>query len=502
MNDVLISIVAFVIVLGINVLVHEFGHYIAARLTGVRVETFSFGFGKRLFGKKVGETDFRLSLIPLGGYVKMSGEDEYDPHDLKPYEFHAKNRGQKIFILIMGPMMNMVLAFLIYTIINITGVEVEAYKSSLPVIGYVEKGSSAEKAGIRKGDLIRTFDGRTIKDWKELEMAVASNPNQKIPVEFEREGKLQKMVTMDIGTNPSYYVGDAGISWGFETKIKAVSMDSPAFKAGVKADDFIRAIDGKPVNILETFDIISKSPDKPLQFTIERDDKPFDVTIIPKKVNYLESTASPGNLKEANRLLEETRKKFPGFIFNIYKNEEKFKIRSNEIDTSSLTDLQGLLAVKEKGQIGAELLLYSPTIKTYYGFFAAMGKSVTEMVMMIEMTFSNLRKMIVGKLSPKGLSGPLDIAKFSGEAMKLGFSRFIWLIAYISLQLGIINLFPIPALDGGHLLTFTIEAIIRRDFSPKVKNIVINIGFFLLIALMVFVILNDISKRVPLPFFN
>ena len=160
------TILAFLIVFGIIVLVHEAGHFIAARLMKVRVDTFSFGFGKRLFGKKFGETDFRVSLVPLGGYVKMAGEDEYDAKDLKPYEFQAKNRGQKIFILIMGPLMNIFLSLFILSIINMVGIEKEKYKSEVPEIGFIEQGSPADKAGLKKGDIILSINKKKIMNWK------------------------------------------------------------------------------------------------------------------------------------------------------------------------------------------------------------------------------------------------------------------------------------------------------------------------------------------------
>jgi len=156
-----------------------------------------------------------------------------------------------------------------------------------------------------------------------------------------------------------------------------------------------------------------------------------------------------------------------------------------------------LLTPGEKGIIGIEMAAYSPTIEKRYGFFAAMGHSVKKMVDLVDLVFNAIRKMVVGKLSPKSLSGPIEIATFSQRAMESGFSSFFLLIAFISLQLGLINLLPIPALDGGHLMIFSIESVIRRDFSPKVKNLLMNFGFFILIALMVFIILNDIAKNLP-----
>jgi regulator of sigma E protease len=494
----IVGILPFIIVLGIIVIVHELGHYIAARLMGVRVEVFSFGFGLRLFGKKIGETDFRLSLIPLGGYVKMAGEEEYDPNDLKPYEFHAKNRGQKIFILVMGPAMNVLLAFLIFTVINITGVEVPIYRSYPPQIGYVEIGSPAEKAGIQKGDIIRTVEGRSIRDWEELEIIIGANANQELPIEYERDGKLLK-TEIELRSISRHNIGDAGIHWAFKTQVLTVTKDSPAFHAGLKVDDILLAVNSNPIGYFEIVPVISKSVEKPLQFRVRRGENEFNMKIVPEKVYFLE-TQPWETVKEAQEKLKEIKEKVKNLNFDIYLREGKYKIESDHMDNPpdpGTYQTTALLTPGEKGVIGVLMSAYSPTIEKRYGFFAAMGHSVEKMVDLVDLVFNAIRKMIVGKLSPKSLSGPIEIANFSQKAMESGFSSFFLLIAFISLQLGLINLLPIPALDGGHLMIFSIESVIRRDFSPKVKNILMNIGFFILIALMVFIVLNDIAKNLP-----
>lgn len=432
---VLYQILAFAIVLGIIVFVHELGHFTAAVLMKVRVEIFSFGIGKRLFGKKIGHTDFRLSMFPLGGFVKMAGEEEYDPENLKPYEFQAKNRAQKIFILFMGPAMNVLLSFFILTTININGIEEETYKFEPPRIGFVEKNSPAETAGLKKGDLILKINRRQIDNWKELELTVGANPNEELDVVFSREQK-EMATKLKVQPQTKYNVGYAGFYWDHKTEIRSVYEDSPASAAGLKAGDVILAVNGNDVNYFEISRIISTSPEKPLLFTVIRKGERMDVQITPKRV-------------------------------------------------------------QKKGVIGIEMTPSSPTEKVKLGLFPSMGKSVDELVNLTFLTFNAFRKMLVGKLSPKNLSGPIEIAKFSQKAMESGLSNFFILIAFISLQLGIINLFPIPALDGGHLMIYSIEAVVRRELSLKLKTILINSGFIILIALMVFVLLNDIAKVLP-----
>lgn len=432
---VLYQILAFAIVFGIIIFVHELGHFLAAILMKVRVEVFSFGIGKRLFGKKIGHTDFRVSLVPLGGFVKMAGEDEYDGEDLKPYEFQSKNRAQKIFILVMGPAMNILLSFLILTGINIGGVDTERYKFEPPRIGFVEKESPADKAGIKKGDLIVRLGGKKIQNWKELEVNIGANPNEDLGVVIERNGK-QLSVRLKVGSTSKYHIGYAGLYWDHKTEVRTVKPNEPASKAGLKRGDVILAVDNRDLNYFEIGNIISSNPNKRLRFTVKRDQDILHFFITPDKI-------------------------------------------------------------QKKGVIGIEMIPYSPTREVKYGVFESMSRSVDELTNLTFLTFNAFKKMLVGKLSPKSLSGPIEIAKFSQRAMESGLSNFFILIAFISLQLGIINLFPIPALDGGHLMIYTIEAIIRKEFSQKVKAVLINVGFFLLIALMIFVLLNDVAKVLP-----
>ncbi len=429
------TILVFSVVLGIVVVVHEFGHFFAARLMGVRVETFSFGFGKKIFGKKIGDTDFRVSYFPLGGYVKMAGEDEYDPENMKPDEFQSKNRAQKIFILLMGPLMNIILALIIFTIINIAGVESEKYKSEQPVIGLIAEGSPAIKAGIKVGDRILSINGRKINNWKDLELEVGSNPDSIINIIYERDGKSFTTELM-VNSNNKYNIGDAGMYWKYRVLVASVKVDSPASKAGVLPKDIIFSVNGIDITPFNLTEIISAHPGEKLVFRIKRGEIFIEKEITPRKVN--------------------------GRI-----------------------------------EIGVGLLQYSPLIKVKYGVLNAVKKSFNDVVKLIGLVFDAFRKMIIGKLSAKNLSGPIEIAKFSKRAFDSGLSEFFMLIAFISLQLGIVNLFPIPALDGGHLMIYSIESLIRRDFSMKVKTALINAGFIILIMLMIFVIFNDIAKNLP-----
>lgn len=494
------TVLIFGIVLGIIVLIHEFGHYIAARLMGVRVEVFSFGFGKRLLGKQIGDTDFRLSLVPLGGYVKMAGEEEWDPDNLKPDEFQAKNRGQKMFILIMGPLMNLLLAFFIFTIINMTGAKVPEYRSLPPEISYVAKGSPAEQAGIIPGDLIKSIDGKAIENWEELETTVSSNPDTSLEIDVLRDGQLLKK-KVEITSVNRYHVGYAGLYWEAPTRVTSVTEDAPADKAGLKSGDIILKVNNQKVHQLDFSEYINDSEGNVLPLHVRRGEETFDLDVTPYKVFRLESKPLKTG-KEISEMLESVKNALPELEFRISTRDGYIIVASAEMKTmeeaqkyQKMSTLN--LEARPRYMIGIAMTDYSPLKVTVYPLFSAMGQSGKDLVKYTVLVFNAFRKMIVGKLSPKNLSGPMEIAEYSRRAMETGAYNFFMLIAFISLQLGIVNLFPIPALDGGHLMIYSIEAVLRKEFSLKVKNALMNIGFFLLIALMAFVILNDVAKKLP-----
>jgi regulator of sigma E protease len=432
--NIIYQLFTFMFVLGIIVLVHEFGHYIAARLMKIRVEVFSFGFGKRLFGKKVGATDFRVSLFPLGGYIRMAGDEEFDPEHPKADEFMAKNRAQKIFTLLMGPCMNVLLALLLIIIVNMGGVETDAYKLEKPVIGYIEAGSPAEKAGLLPGDTLLAINNRKTTNWKEVEITVGTNPKENLKVDFSRQDKPLS-TSLNVISASRYEIGYAGFYWQLPAEIGQVIKNYPAWKAGLQPGDMITMVDGRPIsNYFDLAAIIHQSPGKPLLL--------------------------------------------------VYKRGER-------ILSSQLTPL----AENGRGLIGFNVKI--ATTKVNYGLFASIQISFQESVRLTFLTINAFKKIIQRKISVKSFSGPMEIARISQQALVSGFANFFMLIAFISLQLGIVNLFPIPGLDGGHLLIFTIEAIIRRDLNQKLKTVLVYIGFAFLITLMVFVILNDIAKTLP-----
>ena len=424
----------FLVLLGIMVLVHEFGHFISAIVSGVRVEIFSFGFGPRLFGIKRKHTDYRFSLIPLGGYVKLAGESYEEEFKGEPYEFLSQPRWKRFIILFMGSAMNISLAILLVFFINIIGVSVPAYLENPPVIGWVEESTPAHEAGLLIGDEILSIDGKKVSKAQEVENIISTSPEKTLKIKIKRDGNIIEK-TLKTKSRSRYGIGDAGIFFMIPPRIGFVSAGLPASKAGLKPMDRILEVNGAKVrSYFEVRDIIRKSPGKEVSLLIERGKEIKEIKIVP---------------------------------------------------------------INEKGVGVIGITFHVETTKKKYGVFKAFSNSIKENVRLIFLFVDVLRKMFRGEISVKTLSGPVDIADFSYQAAKSGFIGFLSFLAIISLQLGIINLLPIPGLDGGHILIVLLESIIRRDLSLKLKERIVQAGFLILILLMVFVIANDIVKRLP-----
>ncbi|MFC2168519.1 RIP metalloprotease RseP [Acidobacteriota bacterium] len=428
------QILAFVIVFGVLVFFHEFGHFFMAKLVGIRVEAFSFGYGKRLFGIKKGDTDYRISMVPIGGFVKFTGEDVFEQkRELEPGDFMAATRWQRFLVMVMGSLMNIVLAILLMMVINMVGTTSPAFYEEAPVIGWIESGSPAELANIMPGDEIISIDGKETKTWNDMNIAVGTRPDRTLKIEVKRDGQI---IPIDLKTESRsrLAIGYAGFMAQEWTQVTMITANSPAEMGGLEIGDIVLAINGETVFQQQFIDTVEASPDVELEFLVDRNGEQKTLTITPKREG-------------------------------------------------------------EVGKIGIAHSLKSIVKK--YGLFAAIGESVKYNVNLAFMVIDFLKDLITGEASAKQLGGPLEIANFSYAALRAGFMAMLGWIAFFSLQLGVINLFPIPVLDGGQILVLGLEGLFRRDFSPKVKQIVMQIGFALFIVLIVFVLLNDIAKRLP-----
>jgi len=431
------TIFSFLVVFAILVFIHEFGHFFTAKLVGIRVETFSFGYGKRLFGIRKGDTDYRVSLVPMGGYVKFLGEGEFftdgGTTSLPSDHFLAKTRWERFLVMVMGSVMNILLAVLIFTVINMVGVTVPAYQDEAPVIGYIEPGSPAEKTGFELNDEILSIDNQKVATWSDAELAVGSKPDRQITVDIRRGGEI-RTIQLQTEKRTRYALGYAGFTGKFLTQIRMVKPGSPAEKAGLKQGDVILSVDGRPIYLYQFIEYLEKNPNRELEFTVNRQGENLTLRVTPR--------------------------------------------------------LEGKV-----GKIGA--YTEAQSVEKKYGFIGAVVQSVKDNVKNTFLIIRFVKDLILRRASTQQLGGPLEIASFSYAAWQMGFFAMLSWIGLISLQLGIINLFPIPVFDGGQIFVLGLEALFRRDFSPKVRQIWMQVGFVIFIFLIVFVILNDIVKRMP-----
>jgi len=442
MQDLLITLVSVAFVLGIMIIVHEFGHFAAAKLFGVRVETFSVGFGKRLLGFRRGDTDYRLSLIPLGGYVKMSGENILEQRTGADYEFMSHPRWQRFVIAAAGPFMNIMLAVVLLTSVYMIRYEHPLYLDKPAVIGWVLPGSPADKAGIQPGDRIVHIAGLTNPVWEDVEIKTDFNVNQPMHIIVDRNGQLLQKTVTPAASGPEQ-IGDPGWVPDQPNTVTEIEPDMPAAKSGLKVGDNITAVNGQPTRSTAVMiRILQENKDKPATLTVLRDGQTLDLTVTPKLMK------GDAGQPDAYRI----------------------GIHSNPVKIDKLP------------------------------FPKALQRSIEQNKKYSLLVFDLVGKMFKNHALIKQVSGPIEIARASGAAAQQpGWTPLLALMAAISLNLGIFNLFPFPILDGGMILMLAIEGLRRRDISLAVKERVYQVAFVLLVVFAVLVIFNDISK---LPAFN
>ena len=446
--NILGNTVALLFVLSVLVVFHEFGHFLVAKGFGFPVEVFSFGFGKRLFGKTWRGTDYRVSAIPLGGYVRVVG---LGPDESSLVEGSSREaspvgkRWQRALILVAGPAMNLVLALLLHTAVFALGVRVPAYELEPPVVRVVDPHSPAAAAGFRPGDRIVSIGGTHTPRWRDAQFIFAMNAREKLDVEVDRGGSgVFLSVTPQATTK--YDLGYVGLLPDVGTRVRpriaSVLSGSPAAVAGLKPGDVVLSIAGEEVHGApdQVFDkfvaAIAKGAPGPLPIEYLRDGKRGVARVTPRQEG-----------------------------------------KTWKIGAGVDGDLPEIL---ERFPVGQAFVEGWRRVRTDF-----------------RMTLSILGRLFRGKASIRTMSGPLDIAKFSGEAARTGIVPLAALMAAISLQLGIFNLLPIPVLDGGHLFLITIEGAARRDFSLRVKERILQVGFLMILALLSVVLYYDFAKNLP-----
>lgn len=430
-TGILVNVLAFAFALGVIITVHEAGHLLVAKLFDVRVHAFSIGFGPRIWGLRRGETDYRLSLVPLGGYVKLGGEQP-DEVTGDPRDFLSKPRWQRILVYLAGPAANVLLAILLIAVVFMVGAEIPNLRVPA-VVGSVVEGSTAAAADVRPGDRIVAVNGDRVETWGEVGLELVTSADRPVALTLERGGE-RLGVTVVPQMVPGENIGDlAGLVPHLLPTVTTVEAGSPAAEAGLRAGDQLRRVDGKPVPSAHDFvAYVSGSTGETIVLEVMRGSRLVEVPVVPRDVGGV-------------------------------------------------------------GRIGVGLGSFQR-----YGFVESFVQSARYNWMLVGETFNVLGKIFSREVSAKSaLAGPIEIAAYSGAAARVGFKQLLYLMGFISISIAIVNLLPIPILDGGQIVILGVESVMRRDLSMRLKEVIAQVGFVLIMLLMLTVIYFDLSKNLP-----
>lgn len=505
----MITVISFIIVIGILIFVHEFGHFIVAKKTGVEVEKFSLGFGPKIIGFKKGETQYMISAIPLGGYVKMKGENPDEPLTNDPKEFSSRSVGVRFAIVAAGPITNFLLVFMLMPLVYYLGINVPAFLEQKPVVHWVAKNSPAKVADFKVGDRILTVDEDKVDNWEDYyELIIAKKPNKGITIEIERNGRIQeKILTINFNyanLNPTRI----GLFHKQVSKVGDIFDGLPAQQAGLEPGDLIKRIaDIKIIHWAQMSEVIREYPGEELILNIERKGESLTFKIKPAAIIdeiEKESPAHLAGLKAGDNILTINGKDVSywkeSLINKAFPKEGKFSFEvsreGKKLTATVIPQETKSIGVSISGRIGITPFAEEEILKKY-GLLDSIKEGFKKTIDLTGKIFFFLKKLFTFELSMKQFGGPIMIAKMSGSAAKSGLPSFLLFIAFLSLNLSIINLFPIPVLDGGHLVFLLIELVMRRPLGAKKMEFVQKIGFALIILLMLTVTYNDILRFVP-----
>jgi regulator of sigma E protease len=434
------NVLWLLVLIGVMIMIHELGHFWAARFFDVKVDAFSFGFGPRLFGFRRGDTDYRFSLILLGGYVKMAGEQVTDGNLDDPRSFLAKPRWQRLIIAFAGPAMNLVLAVALMTGLFMFKYQKVADEDMQAVIGHVMPDSPAAKAGIQDNDRIVRLGDKKNPNWDDVAIKEIASAYRPMNLTIQRGGKyFDTTVTPNLSERSG--MGFAGWDERGEIQLAAVEAGMPAEKAGLKKGDLLVSVNGQPIHSQIKFQEMTKnSGGKPIEIHLLRAGQPLAITVQPVF----------SNLDGPSR-----------WMIGVMP-QQKFRI-----------------------------------VTTRLSFPAALDESVKTNAKQSLLIVEFLKGMVERRMSPKNLTGPIGIAREAGSAAREGASEFFQLMCMVSLNLAIFNLLPIPILDGGVIVMLLVEMLMQRDLSLNVKEAVFKVGFVCIMVIVAFAIYNDISKILP-----
>ena len=432
LQNLLITIPAALFALGVIVFVHELGHHLAAKLCGVRVKIFSLGFGTRAWGFERGGTDYRVSWIPLGGYVRMAGELP-EERSGRADDFLSKPRWQRIFVYLAGPAMNVVLAIALVAGVFAKGSPITTLQSTSTVIGHVAPDSPAERAGLQVGDRVVEVAGKPVEQWKDLAFEITVSPEKPVTLVVERaDQRFEREVIPEKVSR--YEIGDAGLAPRIRLLFVDIRNGMPAEAAGFEAGDEVVRLDGLEIwNPGNVIDHISSRPGQEILIEVRRDGQLLSIPVVPN-------------------------------------------------------DVEG------RGLIGVGIDLYSRPLPLGEAVVASAYFNVDVVVKTVQIVGKLLRNELAAKNT---ISGPIEIAAQSGEAVRRSFTDLIFFMGFLSISIAFMNLLPIPILDGGHITILLIESALRRDLSMTLKERITQVGFVLLMTLMAMVIFFDISRNLP-----
>lgn len=449
----LIVTVYFLVILGVMVLVHEFGHFAVAKLCGVRVEAFSIGMGKRLFGWVHNGTDYKVCMLPLGGYVKMSGETEMEMIQTSPSEtqkggdqgnFNAKPRWQRVLIALAGPFANFILAIALFTFVALFHHETMEYLQSRAEVDYVGVNSPASRAGLAAGDTVTAFDGVEKPSWQDIDIHSALNLNHTVPLSFLHGGRqVDSKIDVTYAGKPEDFLADA---IGLVARAQAGPVmvadvpdaTSPAALAGLQKGDAIVRVDGHEFHSAQaTGAYLNDGKGKPVALSVARKGATVTLAAQPK-------------------------------LMPTQSGVQAYRLGFAAVPPPVMTERQPLATALATG-----------------------WKDFTKNSLLIAQV---MRGMFTRHVSVRSLSGPVGIAQQVGLAQQMGTWTVLLLMAGISVNLGIFNLLPMPVLDGGMILFLLIESVMRRDVNAAVKERIYQAAFVCILVFAVFVIFNDFSK--------
>jgi len=430
----MVTLIATIFVLGVLIFVHELGHFMVAKGIGIRVERFSLGFPPKMIGKKLGETEYLISWVPLGGYVRMAGDNLEKPLTGAPWEFLSRTRWQRMLVIIAGPAMNYLFAFLLVWMILVFG----GVATVDPTIDQVMEGSLAERLGLEPKDRIVSLGDKPISTWDDIFQNLLRERGKTIPVRVERAGQIQQLV-FDLSGLTREEIQELGIMPLVTTVVGDVEKNGPAYRAGIRSGDVIKAIDDVPVSRWsEMVDLIQDKPDTTISVRWRRGNRVYAASV---KTKVYKVPDEHGNMRTLG---------FVGITSRII-------FKKIGIPRSALESIRWILEITKQ-----------------IAFF--------------------IKGLITGEISARMVGGPIFIAQVAGQSARQGFPSLLSFMALLSVNLTLLNMLPIPILDGGQLLILLVESVKRKSLTAKQRLVIQQLGLALIIFLIVFVLFNDVTR--------